>query len=88
MEEDGLEGQGLCEGHSHEDHPGNPKEENVIARLKEVRGVEELELLIIRVWPSKDGEREEAGGEPRVQHVLISLHSQISRTRVFLFSLL
>ena len=64
------EGQGVGEMQPHHHHPRYPEEENVEAGLQQLSGVEGLEVVGL-VGPAEDGEGEQTGTEPGVQHVLI-----------------
>lgn len=71
-----LEGELAGEGEGHEDHAGDPEEEDIEAGLEDRRRVEGAQVLGV-VGPAEDGEREKARGEPRVQHVRVLFQPQL-----------
>mmetsp|Transcript_40170 Transcript_40170/g.96285 ORF Transcript_40170/g.96285 Transcript_40170/m.96285 type:complete len:738 (+) Transcript_40170:1120-3333(+) len=68
----GLEGELVHQPQGHHHHPCHPEEKNVVPSLQQGPREEGLEVIVaLLVGPPEHGEREQAGGEPRVQHVLI-----------------
>mmetsp|Transcript_15329 Transcript_15329/g.28931 ORF Transcript_15329/g.28931 Transcript_15329/m.28931 type:complete len:357 (-) Transcript_15329:484-1554(-) len=82
MEVDRVEGELAGEPQGHHDHPRHPEEKDVMTCLQQGGGEEGLEVLVVlSVGPSEDREREEAGREPGVQHVLILLNLNLLAKR-------
>ena len=59
------------------DHPGDPEEEDVVPRLEQGGREVPPEVLRALVRPPEDGERVDAGREPRVQHVGVALERDV-----------
>mmetsp|Transcript_45487 Transcript_45487/g.140564 ORF Transcript_45487/g.140564 Transcript_45487/m.140564 type:complete len:526 (-) Transcript_45487:1306-2883(-) len=85
VEVDRGEGELPREADGHHHHPGYPEEEDVVPCLQQRGGEEGLEVVVaLGVGPAEDGEGEEAGGEPGVQHVLVlhDLHALDAQLRL------
>ena len=77
VQEDLLEGEGLVgEVVAHDDHAGDPEEEDVVAGLEDGVRVEGLEVCGL-VGPAEDGEGVQRGGEPGVEDVFVLREDQV-----------
>mmetsp|Transcript_45486 Transcript_45486/g.140553 ORF Transcript_45486/g.140553 Transcript_45486/m.140553 type:complete len:270 (-) Transcript_45486:1306-2115(-) len=75
VEENRVEGKLPCEANRHHHHPRHPEEQDVRPSLQEGRGEKSLEVFVaFCVWPAEHREREKAGGEPGVQHIVVLYH--------------
>ena len=72
VDEDIVEGNVLHEVHPHEEHPGNPEENDVPSRHQHAGGIELLQFRG-RLRPAQGREGPQGGAEPGVQHVRILL---------------
>ncbi len=75
MDVDVLERHAAGEVLGHHDHPGDPEEDDVVARDQHARG--QVEVVVARglgalVRPAQRREREQGRGEPGVEHVLLA----------------
>jgi hypothetical protein len=62
--------------HAHHDHARNPEEQDIVASLEQ-RSRVELGEIRRRLRPLEDREREQPGGEPRVQHIVVLLQHKL-----------
>ena len=80
-----------CEVGAHHDHPGDPEEDDVVARDQHAAGQVEVVVVggrVALVGPAHGAEGDEGAGIPGVQHVGIALQSFAGGLRLgFLFVL-